>query len=142
MTMAGSYTEFHIDFGGTSVWYHVQKGEKHFFLIEPDENNLRVFEEWLNAYRAGTKTGFFGDVVQKCAVVKLEPGQTLILPAGWIRKCLMSCLLLLFGLDAVYTPVDSLVYGGNFLFEYSIPMQIQVREYESRSAVSSNAFKN
>ncbi|KAI6176751.1 Transcription factor jumonji domain containing protein [Aphelenchoides bicaudatus] len=121
MTMAKSYTEFHIDFGGTSVWYHVQKGEKHFFLIEPDENNFRVFEEWLNAYRAGTKTGFFGDVVQKCAVVKMEPGQTLILPAGWIH--------------AVYTPVDSLVYGGNFLFEHSIPMQIQVREYESRSAI-------
>lgn len=85
MTMAQSYTEFHIDFGGTSVWYHVKKGEKHFFLIEPTDENLRIFEEWLSAYRAGTQTGFFGNVVQKCAVVKMVPGQTLILPAGWIR---------------------------------------------------------
>ena len=23
MGTAGSYTDFHIDFGGTSVWYHV-----------------------------------------------------------------------------------------------------------------------
>lgn len=117
------------------MWYHVYKGEKHFFLVEPDEHNFRLFEEWLNAYRAGTNTAFFGDVstnnvriyfrfqvVEKCAVVKMEPGHTLILPSGWIH--------------AVYTPVDSLVYGGNFLFEYSIPMQIQVKDYEARSNVS------
>jgi F-box/leucine-rich repeat protein 10/11 len=89
--MGGSYTEFHVDFGGTSVWYHVQKGEKYFFLIEPSDNNFRIFEEWLNAYRAGTITGFFGDVVQQCAVVKMTPGQTLILPAGWIRMFLIPC---------------------------------------------------
>lgn len=28
MSVAGSYTDFHIDFGGTSVWYHVLRGEK------------------------------------------------------------------------------------------------------------------
>lgn len=87
--MGGSYTEFHVDFGGTSVWYHVQTGEKYFFLIEPSDNNFRIFEEWLNAYRAGTNTGFFGDVVQQCAVVRMLPGQTLILPAGWIRMVLL-----------------------------------------------------
>jgi hypothetical protein len=26
ISMAGSYTDFHIDFGGTNVWYHVVKG--------------------------------------------------------------------------------------------------------------------
>ncbi len=26
MSMKDSYTDFHIDFGGTSVWYHVYKG--------------------------------------------------------------------------------------------------------------------
>ena len=26
MSMARSYTDFHIDFGGTSVWYHVLSG--------------------------------------------------------------------------------------------------------------------
>lgn len=28
MSQAGSYTDFHVDFGGTSVWYHILKGEK------------------------------------------------------------------------------------------------------------------
>jgi hypothetical protein len=30
---SGSYTDFHVDFGGTSVWYHIFKGEKIFFLL-------------------------------------------------------------------------------------------------------------
>ncbi|KAI6206611.1 hypothetical protein M3Y94_00932100 [Aphelenchoides besseyi] len=118
MTMAQSYTDFHIDFGGTSVWYHVQKGEKYFFVIEPTAQNVRLFEEWMSAYQAGTYTGFFGDVIQKCQCVKMSPGNTLILPAGWIH--------------AVFTPLDSLVYGGNFLHEYSISMQMRVRDYEDR----------
>lgn len=28
MSVKGCYTDFHIDFGGTSVWYHVFKGCK------------------------------------------------------------------------------------------------------------------
>jgi F-box and leucine-rich repeat protein 10/11 len=28
MSAAGSYTEFHVDFGGSSVWYHLYKGRK------------------------------------------------------------------------------------------------------------------
>ena len=28
MSVAGCYTDFHIDFGGTSVWYHILHGEK------------------------------------------------------------------------------------------------------------------
>lgn len=28
MSVKRSFTDFHIDFGGTSVWYHVYKGRK------------------------------------------------------------------------------------------------------------------
>jgi hypothetical protein len=28
MTAAGSFTDFHFDIGGTSVWYHVLRGHK------------------------------------------------------------------------------------------------------------------
>ncbi len=28
MSVEGCYTDFHIDFGGTSVWYHIVKGAK------------------------------------------------------------------------------------------------------------------
>lgn len=48
MSVAGCYTDFHIDFGGTSVWYHILHGEKvsslGFFLTYAfgSENNV----EW------------------------------------------------------------------------------------------------
>ena len=59
--MAGSYTDFHIDFGGTSVWYHVLSGQKSFFLVPPTLANLKKFVDW-----ASSKTQenvFFGDLV-------------------------------------------------------------------------------
>ena len=28
MSVKGCFTDFHIDFGGTSVWYHILHGEK------------------------------------------------------------------------------------------------------------------
>ncbi|PIO64079.1 hypothetical protein TELCIR_14304 [Teladorsagia circumcincta] len=59
--MGGSYTDFHIDFGGSSVF--------------------------------------------------INAGQTLMIPSGWIH--------------AVYTPVDSLVFGGNFLHALNVPMQLK-----------------
>lgn len=31
MSVKGCYTDFHVDFGGTSVWYHILKGAKVFF---------------------------------------------------------------------------------------------------------------
>ena len=30
LSPSGAYTDFHIDFGGTSVWYHVHKGKIYF----------------------------------------------------------------------------------------------------------------
>ena len=47
MSMRNSYTDFHIDFGGTSVWYHVFKGEKHFYLIRPTPGNISLYERWM-----------------------------------------------------------------------------------------------
>lgn len=28
MSVKGCYTDFHVDFGGTSVWYHIHRGGK------------------------------------------------------------------------------------------------------------------
>ena len=41
---AGCYTDFHVDFGGTAVWYHVMTGEKVFCLIPPTNENLKKYE--------------------------------------------------------------------------------------------------
>ncbi|KAL3076146.1 hypothetical protein niasHS_013693 [Heterodera schachtii] len=115
MSVKKCFTDFHIDFGGTAVWYHVLKGEKVFWLIEPTEENLKLYEKWMLAGNDDTR--FLGKLT-KCTRVRLRQGQTMIIPSGWIHS--------------VYTPVDSLVFGGNFMHSYSIPMQIRISHLEDR----------
>ena len=115
----GCYTDFHIDFGGTSVWYHILKGQKVFWLIPPTAVNLELYEKWvLSGKQADT---FFGDTVEKCGRVHLTEGNTFFIPTGWIH--------------AVYTPRDSLVFGGNFLHSFGIEMQIKIAQVENRTKV-------
>jgi hypothetical protein len=120
--MAGSYTDFHIDFGGTSVWYHVLTGQKRFFLVPPTTANLRAFEKWTTS--SAQADVFFGDLLgppNQCFQFDLHPGETFIIPSGWIH--------------AVYTPKDSLVFGGNFVHSYSILRQLQIYSIEHRTRV-------
>lgn len=117
MSVEGSYTDFHIDFGGTSVWYHVLWGKKVFYLIEPTQENLRLYEKWLMS--PAQSDVFFGDRVDHCYRIELHPGNTFFIPSGWIH--------------AVYTPEDSLVFGGNFLHGYAMEMQLRVYEIENKT---------
>ena len=64
MSVKDSYTDFHIDFGGTSVWYHVIRGQKIFYLIKPTKVNLDLYEKWASS--ASQNTVFFGDQVSAC----------------------------------------------------------------------------
>ncbi|GIY95186.1 lysine-specific demethylase 7A [Caerostris extrusa] len=50
MSARDSYTDFHIDFGGSSVWYHIFRGEKIFFLIQPTPANLALYEHWMGKH--------------------------------------------------------------------------------------------
>ena len=47
MSEAGAQTNWHQDFTGTSVFYILAKDQKHFFVVEPTEENQKLFEEWL-----------------------------------------------------------------------------------------------
>ncbi|CAH2061102.1 unnamed protein product, partial [Iphiclides podalirius] len=116
MSAAGSYTDFHIDFGGTSVWYHVLHGRKIFYLIPPTSTNLALYQQWTPANHQNER--FFGDAVEWYGTAEVCAGETLFIPAGWIH--------------AVLTPCDSLVFGGNFLHSYAVEMQLQIYEIESR----------
>ncbi|XP_031748498.1 lysine-specific demethylase 2B isoform X3 [Xenopus tropicalis] len=119
MSVKGCFTDFHIDFGGTSVWYHVFRGGKVFWLIPPTGHNLQLYEEWL---LSGKQTDIFlGDRSEGCQRIELKQGQTFFIPSGWIH--------------AVYTPADSLVFGGNILHSFNIPMQLRVYEIEDRTRV-------
>lgn len=119
MGVEGSYTDFHIDFGGTSVWYHVVKGRKTFCLIPPTEGNLKRYEEWISS--PNQDQTFFADIVPAAIVVTVNAGNSLLIPTGWIH--------------AVYTPIDSFVFGGNFLHSFNMKLQLDVVHLELRSKI-------
>uniref|UniRef100_A0A8C2JNN6 Lysine-specific demethylase 7A n=1 Tax=Cyprinus carpio TaxID=7962 RepID=A0A8C2JNN6_CYPCA len=116
MGMKNSYTDFHIDFGGTSVWYHVLWGEKIFYLIKPTKANLALYESWSSS--PNQSEVFFGDKVDKCYKCVVKQGTTIFLPTGWIH--------------AVLTSQDSMAFGGNFLHNLNIGMQLRCYEMERR----------
>uniref|UniRef100_A0A669DE14 Lysine-specific demethylase 2B n=1 Tax=Oreochromis niloticus TaxID=8128 RepID=A0A669DE14_ORENI len=121
MSVKGCYTDFHVDFGGTSVWYHVFKGQKVFWLVPPTPYNLALYEDWVLSGKQSDV--FLGDRADGCQRVELQQGYTFFIPSGWIH--------------AVYTPVDTLVFGGNILHSFNIPMQLTIYEIENRTKVHS-----
>ncbi|KAM9327838.1 lysine-specific demethylase 7A [Pholidichthys leucotaenia] len=116
MGVKDSYTDFHIDFGGTSVWYHVLWGEKIFYLIKPTPTNLALYEAWSSS--PNQSEVFFGDKVEKCYKCVVPQGTTLLIPTGWIH--------------AVLTSQDCMAFGGNFLHNLNIGMQLRCYEMERR----------
>ncbi|XP_053260711.1 lysine-specific demethylase 7A isoform X2 [Podarcis raffonei] len=116
MGVQDSYTDFHIDFGGTSVWYHVLWGEKIFYLIKPTDENLAIYESWSSSVTQSEV--YFGDKVDKCYKCVVKQGHTLFVPTGWIH--------------AVLTSQDCMAFGGNFLHNLNIGMQLRCYEMEKR----------
>ncbi|KAJ7543485.1 hypothetical protein O6H91_09G040100 [Diphasiastrum complanatum] len=119
MSVAGCYMDFHLDFGGSSVWYHVLSGRKVFLLVPPTKENLMAFEEWASSDKQGTV--FFAERASGCQKVELTAGDTLLLPGGWPH--------------CVVTPIDSLVIGGNFLTGSNLSLQLEVWQMEERLRV-------
>ena len=114
MSVADSYTDFHIDFGGSSVYYHILKGKKTFFFIPPKAKHLKAYEEWNDSPQQNYT--FLPSITKECYRVDLSEGDTMLIPSGWIH--------------AVWTPEDSLVIGGNFLNRLSYKNQFKVVEIE------------
>ena len=115
MSVADSFTDFHIDFAGSSVFYHIYEGEKVFLVIPPTEHNLEIYEKW--SMDPNMNTTFFPTLISDpCTLVTLNKGDTMFIPSGWIH--------------AVYTPTDSLVVGGNFLTRNHYAMQMKVQRIE------------
>lgn len=93
-----------------------------FYLVPPEKENLEKYATWSSSPRQSKV--WFGNIVPKCYEAHVNPGnnnntimliliilimiylllfkgQTFFIPTGWIH--------------AVFTPEDSLVFGGNFL---------------------------
>lgn len=103
ISQAKSYTDFHIDFGGTSVWYHVLFGKKIFYMIPPTKENLSIYDNWLCSKKQSST--FFGSLVKKCYSFELSASQTFIIPSG----DMMSFII----------PNDIFVKGSIFLFLFN-----------------------
>ncbi|KAK4689621.1 hypothetical protein P7C73_g484, partial [Tremellales sp. Uapishka_1] len=106
MGMKGSWTDWHVDFAASSVYYTIHKGSKVFYLIRPTEANLTQYARWSGSHDF-QQNEWLGDKCDEVRKVTLLEGDTMIIPTGYIH--------------AVYTPVDSIVFGGNFLHSYDIP---------------------
>ena len=124
MSVGGAWTDFHLDFGGTSVWYHVHTGSKLFIFIPPTPEALAAYEAWIRSPSQGRI--FFTDTLSEACramafSVTLRAGQTLVIPSGYIH--------------AVFTPEDSLVFGGNYLHGMAMDTQLRIYELELSSKV-------
>ncbi|EGT37347.1 hypothetical protein CAEBREN_00111 [Caenorhabditis brenneri] len=113
MSQAKAFTDFHVDFGGTSVYFHMLKGKKTFFLVEPTEENIKKHEE----YEKSDGNEWFGSmdgiIVKK---VTMTAGNTFFMPGGWIH--------------AVYTHEDSVAISGNFFHAGCISRQLRAFRVE------------
>lgn len=125
MSVNGSFTDFHIDFGGTSVYYTVCSGEKVFLMFPPTESNLELYTQW--CLEPNQNYIWFPDYTVKSEKAKggfkvtLKEGDLFYIPSGWIH--------------CVYTPRDSVVIGGNFLTLMNIPMQLRIARLEKETLV-------
>lgn len=98
--------DWHIDFAGSSVYYHILFGSKVvltrpvsfglltflqiFYFIKPTPANLAAYQRW-----SGTdlqSSTWLGDMVDEVVKVELTQGNTMIIPTGWIHAvvCLLS----------------------------------------------------
>ena len=93
------------------------------YLAPPTEKNLDAFKRWT---RGSQREKTFAEYLAgKVCAVDLHEGDTLIIPSGWIH--------------AVYTPVDSMVFGGNFLTMSHVPSQLRICSVEDSLDVAPEA---
>lgn len=127
MSVKNSFTDFHIDFGGTSVYYTVCTGA--FLMFPPTDENLRCYQAWcLEPNQNYTWFPEYSITVKGKRIfpsegfkVTLNVGDLFIIPSGWIH--------------AVFTPEDSIVIGGNFLTLLNIPTQLKINNIEKETNV-------
>ncbi|KAJ3110619.1 JmjC domain-containing histone demethylation protein 1, partial [Physocladia obscura] len=65
---------FAVDFGGSSVFYHILSGEKIFYFIRPTPVNLKKYEKWSSS--PDQSKVFLGDEVKECIEVRISAGNT------------------------------------------------------------------
>lgn len=129
MSIAGSYTDFHIDFSGTPVYYTVCHGSKTFLMYPPTEDNLDLYTSWCQEPQQNfTWFGTYSKRIRGKRVsptggfkINLTKGDLFIIPSGWIHS--------------VYTPDDSVIIGGNYLTLSDLSMHLRIYNIEKATGV-------
>ena len=119
MSVQNAYTDFHLDFAGTSVYYKVISGSKKFILFPPTPRNLAAYTQWCG--NDDQNLIFLGDQLEEGIAMDLSAGDLFMIPCGYIH--------------AVYTPVDTLVIGGNFLTLRDLKTQLMIVDIEKVTKV-------
>ncbi|CAL2035439.1 unnamed protein product [Caenorhabditis brenneri] len=114
LSTKNSFTDIHIDFSASSVYYHVVVGKKIFYFCRPTKEMLEAYKR--NELGIDTKTwlGEKGEWFR----VEICAGQTAMLPSSWPHY--------------VFTPVKSMVIGGNFLAEDALQKQFDITKLEEQ----------
>ncbi|TYJ52577.1 hypothetical protein B9479_006827 [Cryptococcus floricola] len=77
MGMKGAWTDWHVDFAASSVYYTIHSGAKVFFFIKPTEANLKAYAKWSGSYEEQSNT-WLGDWVDHVYRVELRAGDTML----------------------------------------------------------------
>ncbi|GAC77574.1 leucine rich repeat proteins [Moesziomyces antarcticus T-34] len=119
MGVEGAYSDWHIDFAGSSVYYHVIWGQKTFLFAPPTPRNLAAYKAWCSSTRQDFD--WLGDHLHGLTRVDIRPGETMLIPSGWLH--------------CVYTPQNTLVVGGNFLTDWNVATQWKLVGIEDATKV-------
>ncbi|PIC17392.1 hypothetical protein B9Z55_023650 [Caenorhabditis nigoni] len=117
VSMSGSFTNVHVDFSASSVFYHMFRGTKIFYLAQPTEENMKIYKNYETSVK-GRKKWIVEVMQNEWKRVVITAGMTAIIPSEYIH--------------AVYTPEDSIVVGGNFLMENQIARQFELSRLEEK----------
>ncbi|KAG6845029.1 hypothetical protein H0H87_001366 [Tephrocybe sp. NHM501043] len=113
MGVANAWTDWHVDFAGSSVYYHILNGSKVFYFVRPTSENLAAYERW-----SGTELqnhSWLGDMVDDVYKVELKQGNTMIIPAGWIHAVVLRDLKSSTGVSFSDRALESLSKLADFL---------------------------
>ncbi|SSD59890.1 related to JmjC domain-containing histone demethylation protein 1 [Saccharomycodes ludwigii] len=111
-----SFTDYHLDFAGTNVYYHIIGGEKWFSLYPMTPENVEKYVEWNNSSLQQNEN-FLGDLLVDGKSFKLSGGDLFMIPSGYIH--------------AVFTPKPTYVIGGNFLTLRDLDKHLAVVDIEN-----------
>lgn len=73
--MDANAQDMHVDFAGSSVFYHVIRGSKVFYFIRPTKSNLTAYERWCGSEMQSST--WLGDLVDEVVKVEVKQGQTM-----------------------------------------------------------------